>query len=301
MRRIISGIAALSIASFMLVTGCDTDSKVKSRAELQMTVNRVSCGFCEVHFMTSHNAYFLIGIDSVRHEINPYKVEEQFKSLALDKAYMDYIIWRHSLLYEGVPHIAEFSSHSLQYCDATYVFNELEPDTDYWVYGFIVDPDSNRPDGELILQQIHTKSSSEEKISFKYRINGYWDYVYPLDENNEVNSYLPWVAETVDSLALRQNNIEFPAMYFIDRFMEISKDPDARILYGMYGYKNDGYGDGFTNTLFEEGHTYYTGIASFDGPLIYSGEYRNVCIYKFTWSENLKQILTKEDDIYSNW
>ena len=90
-------------------------------------------------------------------------------------------------------------------------------------------------------------------------------------------------------------------MYFIDRFTEISKDPDARILYGMYGYKNDGYGDGFTNTLFEEGHTYYTGIASFDGPLIYSGEYRNVCIYKFTWSENLKQLLTKEDDIYSNW
>ena len=287
----------------VLILGCSTESKYKvGNVTLDLEVINVSSGFCEVNFVTSKPAYYYIAAEKVREGVDPMKIEKQFKTLSLDYAYMNYINWRYELLYKGEPHIAEFSSHSLQYGEVTHFFTSLEDDTDYWVYGFIVDPKTNSPAGKLVIQAIHTKPTSEEKITFKYRINDTWDYVYPLDETGKINPNIPWVGETIDSLVLRNEiNPVTPGYYFIDRMNILREDDSTNIFYGMYAHNNDGIGDGSSTTEFEEGHTYYTAMASFDGPIILEGEYKNYAIYKFTWTKGMKRVFTKEDDTLGAW
>ena len=287
----------------LLVLGCSTEAKYSvENVELDMEVIKVSCGFCEVHFDTSKPAYYYIAAEKVREGVDPLKIEEQFKTLSLDYAYMNYINWRYDLLYNGEPHIAEFSSHSLQYGEMTHFFTSLEEDTDYWVYAFIVDPHTNSPIGDLVIEEIHTKPSSEEKVFFKYRINDTWDYVYPLDESGKINTHLPWVGETIDSLVLRDEiNPYTPGYYFIDRMQYLRDSGKANIHYGMYAHNNNGIGDGSSQTEFIEGHTYYTAIASFDGPIILDGEYKNYSIYKFTWEKGMDLVFTLEDDTLGAW
>lgn len=297
MKRLLYMLCALAV-----VAGCDTEAKYTTkRVTLTMDVIQVSCGFCEVIYSTDKDAYYYIAAEKVREGVDPMAIQEQFKTLALDYAYKEYINWRYDLLYKGEPHIAEFSSHSLQYGKQNYFFNELEPDTDYWVYGFVVDPATNKPAGDLVIQTVHTKATSEIKVNFKYRISDRWDYVYPLDEKGEINFYLPWVGETVDSLKLREMNVQAPGRYFIERMNTLRESGTANVFYGMYAHNNDGYGDGTSSTLFEEGHTYYTAMASFDGPIILEGEYRNYAIYKFTWYPSMQRVFTSEDDTFGAW
>lgn len=298
MKRLMYILVALAV-----IVGCDTDAKYTTKnVILTMDVVQVSCGFCEVVYNTDMDAYYYISAEKVREGIDPMAIEQQFTTLALDYAYKEYINWRYDLLYRGEPHIAEFSSHSLQYGMQNHFFNDLEPDTDYWVFGFVVDPVTNKPAGDLVIQTIHTKATSEIKVNFKYRVSGMWDYVYPLDENGELNIYLPWVGETVDSLKLRDElKVQAPGHYFIDRMTALRESGQANIFYGMYAHNNDGEGDGTSKTLFEEGHTYYTAIASFDGPLILEGKYRNYAIYKFKWDPSLHRIFTKSDDTLGAW
>ncbi|MDD5892439.1 MAG: hypothetical protein PUC72_07910, partial [Bacteroidales bacterium] len=138
--------------------------------------------------------------------------------------------------------------------------------------------------------------------TFKYRINDTWDYVYPLDETGKINPNIPWVGETIDSLVLRNEiNPVTPGYYFIDRMNILREDDSTNIFYGMYAHNNDGFGDGSSTTEFEEGHTYYTAMASFDGPIILEGEYKNYAIYKFTWTKGMKRVFTKEDDTLGAW
>lgn len=297
MKRLLYMLCVLAV-----IAGCDTEAKYTTKkVTLTMDIIQVSCGFCEVIYSTDKDAYYYIAAEKVREGVDPMNIQEQFKTLALDYAYKEYINWRYDLLYKGEPHIAEFSSHSLQYGVQNYFFNGLEPDSDYWVYGFIVDPATNRPAGDLVIQTIHTRATSEIKVNFKYRISNNWDYVYPLDENGEINCYLPWVGETVDSLKLRELNVQAPGRYFIERMNALRESGTANVFYGMYAHNNDGYGDGTSSTLFEDGHTYYTAIASFDGPIILEGEYRNYAIYKFTWYPSMQRVFTSEDDTFGAW
>ncbi|MGM9736614.1 MAG: hypothetical protein ACI3ZL_09415 [Candidatus Cryptobacteroides sp.] len=298
MKRLFYLLCALAV-----VLGCDTEARYTTRkVTLTMDVLQVSCGFCEVMYSTDKDAYYYIAAEKVRDGIDPMTMQEQFKTLALDYAYKEYINWRYNLLFNGEPHIAEFSSHSLQYGEQNFFFTDLEPDTDYWVYGFIVDPASNKPAGDLVIQTVHTKVTSEIKVNFKYRIDGLWDYVYPLDEDGVIDFNLPWVGETVDSLMLRDElKVQAPGRYFIERMTALRESGEANIFYGMYAHNNDGYGDGTSETSFEEGHTYYTAMASFDGPLILEGEYKNYSIYKFTWYPAMQRVFTSEDDTLGAW
>ena len=73
------------------------------------------------------------------------------------------------------------------------------------------------------------------------------------------------------------------------------------IFHGMYAHKNDGVGDGTSTTRFEQGHTYYTALASFDGPLVLEGAMRNYSIFKFTWTPGLQRKFSSEDDTLGAW
>lgn len=286
------------------VTGCKTDAKYKtSHVHLDMEIVQKSCGFIEAKFHTNRDAYYYISIEKVREGVDPMQRETQFKTLALDYAYKEYINWRYDLLYNGVKHIAEFSSHCLQYGDQDYFFTGLDADTDYWVFAFVVDPNTNSPAGDLILQTVHTDATSKRKIHFNYRVNDTWDFVYPIDESGELTFVMPWLGETMDSVKLRDDlKVAAPGRYFAQRFQELRESKDRHLFYGMYAHNNDGFGDGTSDTEFEEGHTYYTAVASFDGPLVMEGEFRNWNIYKISrWHQGMKQSYGIEDDTLGAW
>lgn len=285
-------------------TGCDTEAKYStSKVNLDMHIVQKSCGFIEAKFHTNKDAYYYISIEKVREGVDPMQIETQFKTLALDYAYKEYINWRYELLYNGVKHIAEFSSHCLQYGDQDYFFTGLDEDTDYWVFAFVVDPKTNSPAGKLVLNTMRTDATSKRKMHFNYRVNGTWDFVYPIDESGELTSVIPWLGETIDSVTLRDElKAAAPGRYFAERFQELRRSEDRHVFYGMYAHNNDGEGDGTSKTEFEKGHTYYTAVASFDGPLIMEGEYRNWNIYKISkWQPDMKKSYTVEDDTLGAW
>ncbi len=300
-KSIITAAAALLLC---LVSSCEPDAKYTTKkVSLEMDVVKTSCGFCEVKFHTDKDAYYYIAAEKVREGVDPFKISKQFMTLSLDYAYKEYINWRFDLLYNGTPHIAEFSSHSLQYGDQDYFFTGLSADTDYWIYAFVVDPTTNAPAGDLVLKTIHTDASSKIKIGFNYRVNDEWDYVYPYIQGEyEIASHIPWVGATADSLSLRADaSVKAPGRYFLQLFNGYRENNTGNIMYGMYAHKNDGVGDGTSTTKFEEGHTYYTALASFDGPLILEGEYRNYRIFKFKWTKDLQKTFTDEDDTQGAW
>lgn len=303
-----------------LFASCDYEAKYTLRkVELTITELRTSAGFAHFLFESNEPTYFLTGIveatdATILSDIEHY--QDKFMLLMLDSAYIDYLNWRHDRLEMAVHDIADFRDHTLKYTEANQYFQFLKPDTRYFVFAFVVDPVLRQPVGDLHLQEIRTAPESVIPTYFSYRINGYWDYIYPLEQvlsmvddpihvdsvgqvvvdsthNGEVRidyqliTDVPWVVATVDSSVLREEGWSHPGAFFIDSFTTVSNATsrdNVRVLYGLYAHNNDGVGDGTSNTLFEDGHTYYTGIASLDGPMIGgNGEPMNYAIYRFTW------------------
>lgn len=322
--RIFRACCILAAAPLLFsLASCDTEAKYTLRkVELSITELRTSAGFSHFLFESNEPTYFLTGIveaDEAMVESDILHYQDKFMLLMLDSAYIDYLNWRHDRLEIATHDIADFRDHTLKYTEANQYFQFLKPDTRYFVFAFVVDPVLRQPVGELYLKEIRTAEESVVPTYFSYRINGLWDYIYPLEQivtilgdpiyvdpddpehsvvdttNHSSNiriSYelvtdVPWVVATVDSAKLREDGWTHPGAFFIDSFTTVSNATsrdNVRVLYGLYAHNNDGVGDGTSNTLFEDGHTYYTGIASLDGPIIGgNGEPMNYAIYRFTW------------------
>lgn len=281
----------------------DKDSQIK------IDVRQLSAGFLEAEFTPNSLAYYLVSADKVVPDTDPETYSKQFMQLVLDSAYKEYINWRYDLLYMGVPvhQIASFKDHALQYGSTHYFANYLDPDSDYWLYAFVVNPETNKPVSKLFMQTVHTKVRSEIPCRFRYRIRGSWDYVYPIDTiTGEILPDFPYAVATIDSVSLRKAvadwdpEMQSPAFFFVDSLLHLLKNRDkhARILYGVYAHNNDGYGDGTSNTYFEEGVTYYTGMGGVDGGLV---EGQNG-IYKFTWHEGMDVVFEPEQTLgWKRW
>ena len=251
--------------------------------EITIDVEQVSAGFAQVRFSTNKEAFYLISIQPTKEGIDPQKIAKTFMLLSLDSAYADYLYWRNKQLQQNIPFVADFSSHSLQYGDIKHFFTLLQPSMEYWVYAFVVDPKTNKPAGKLFVETITTDSISTIPLQFEYRIDGYWDYIYPVDSTGEIVSTTPWVGETMDSITIREAGWRVPGEYFFDRFKNVYYEDYERILYGIYAHENNGIGDGTSNTHFEEGKTYYTAMAALDAPLVFPLPKNVYNVYRFTW------------------
>lgn len=280
-------------AALILATACnpEADFSVKN-VNIDMDVIQLQSGYCEVKFRTNKDAYYYIAMEPVRENFDPVKNSSQFMNLALDYAYKEYINWRYELLYNGAPYIASFANHSLKYGEQDHYFRYLLPDTEYWLYCFAVNPENNKPIGELNIQKVKTKAFSDIEMAFEYRIEDKWDYVYPKSKDGKtLLTNVPWVGATVDSLTIRQAGSRVPGDYFDKMFSDQVAHKSANIFYGIYAHKNDGIGDGTTETEFEEGHIYYTAIAAFDG----ARSQTSWVIHKFKWTKNLRLFFDVED------
>lgn len=264
----------------LLSLACNPDASWNTDdVTITITPTTVSAGYIECSFTTNKEAYYLVACEPVRTDgPDPMdaKYHKQFMMLALDSANTEYIVWRSDLLKQGEFTIAPFASHCLQYGNIDHFFTNLTPGHDYWIYAFVVDPDKLKPEGKLFIKKLTTSTESKVDVHFDYRIRGYWDYIYPLNPDGKINNHFPYLAATRDSasLALLGQTLE---EYFTDVFLTMSKsDLKENIHYGVSVVYNDGYS---SEKAFEEGHTYYTAIVSFDG---FIGH--NVIIYRFTWT-----------------
>ena len=202
--KYVVGIMVLVLAC---MASCKPDEVVAhtSNVEIAIEIKRISAGYANVEFRPNKNAFYLSGIHPVREDIDDIqKVAKQFMMLALDSAYVDYLYWRNKQLQQLTPFVTDFASYALQYGNTNQYFTMLRPMTNYWVYAFVVDATTNKPAGKLFIQELNTDSISTTPVMFEYRVEGQWDYVYPKDITGEINSYTPWVGETIDSLTLRE-------------------------------------------------------------------------------------------------
>ncbi len=267
--------------ALILFAGCNPEAHWEtSDVKIEMSVQTVSAGFIECSFSTTKDAYYLIAVQEVEEGYNPMEHQKQFMTLALDSANTEYIQWRYGLLKQGESNIAPFSSHTLQYGNITHFFTGLLPGVDYWVFAFIVNPETKTPVGKLYIQQVTTTDESIMDIHFAYRVKGLWDYVYPTDSVGNIYSRFPYVATTRDSAQLRhqmeeEGAVMSPQLYFQLWLLRLFLIPaEAEPLYGVKAV----YNDGINSYLgFEPGHTYYTAIGGFDG------SFKQYTLYKFHW------------------
>ena len=292
-RPIVFGL--LSLFLIPLFFSCNPEAPwVVQDVEIEMSAQIVSAGFMEYSFKPNKEAYYLISCMPSTEEIDPYKQPKQFMMLALDSANTAYIQWRNGLLKQGEFNIAPFASHCLQYGAITHFFTNLDPNTEYWIFAFVVNPETLKPVGKLFIETVKTTKESIMDVHFDYRVRGLWDYIYPLNTDGNINSKFPYLASTVDSATLVDvwGGIS-PEEYFNDVFVTMSEiDDEPEVRYGVNAFKNDGSG---ISIAFQIGHTYYTAIASYDG---FMG---NNVIYRFNWTgEDYEAYFTDEDNIATN-
>ncbi len=271
-------LCALPVALLAMLASCNPEAPWTTKdVTVEMKVKTVSAGFIECEFSTNKEAYYYIAVEQVREDFDPMTQQKQFMTMALNNAYTDYIDWQNALLKAGEFHVAPFSSHVLQYGDVDHFFTGLLTDTKYWLYAFVVNPDKKEPVGKLNLVEVQTTDTSIINIHFAYRVKGSWDYVYPTDSLGNIQAYFPYIACTRDSAQLREESKGLcPSFYFKWWMLEQYLLSDSvRIFYGVTVSNNDGT-DGHIE--FEEGHTYYTSIAGYDGDLSQN------TIYKFRWN-----------------
>ena len=287
----------------LVMAACDPEVKSHTKdVIINIDVMNVSAGYAQVHFSTNKKAFYMISIQPVKENIDPQKIAKTFMLLSLDSAYADYLYWRNKQLQVMTPFVADFPSHSLQYGNVQHCFTLLKPNTDYWVYAFVVDANTNKPAGQLFLETIHTDSVGNTPVYFEYRIDELWDYVYPKDSLGEIISTIPWVGETIDSITLREQGWRVPGEYFFERFQNVYLGDYERILYGIYVHKNDGIGDGTSTTRYEEGKTYYTGMAALDAPLTFPLPHNIYDIYRFTWHGDTTSVyFTPAESTEGDW
>ena len=180
----------LSIFIFQFsISSCNPEAPwVVDDVTIEMSAQNVSAGFIEYNFHPNKDAYYLISCMPANELVDPFNHSKQFMILALDSANTAYIQWRNGLLREGEFNIAPFASHCLQYGPITHFFTNLTPDTDYWVFAFVVNPETLKPVGKLFIETVRTTAESIMDVHFDYRVRGIWDYIYPLDPDDKINS-----------------------------------------------------------------------------------------------------------------
>lgn len=262
----------------LVLVSCSTEAKYGEKATIDIQVKQVGSGFCEVCYIPSEVTWYYAGIIEISNGYNPAAANKKnFMNLTLDEAYMEYIIWRHEMLSAGVPFIADFASHALSYGDLDRFELYLKPGTDYLLYCYVVNPETNKPVGNLYTKQIRTLGESELSVHYDYRIKGQWDYVYPKDEHGVIVEDVPWIGFTRDEQEVAASGLA-AREYFTQLYNTQLSSKEGSVFRGMYAHNNNGFGDGTSSTLFQEGHTYYTAVMTFDGAL------SDLNLFKFTWT-----------------
>ena len=293
-KRSVSAAVFILSAIAVLCPSCNPEAKWETEnVEINIQVQTVSAAFVRCSFSTNKEAYYLVACEPVKKDVDPMAYQKQFMTLALDSANVEYLSWRHEQLVDGEFNVAPFASHALQYGDISHVFTLLKPDTDYWIYAFVVNPSTMAPAGTLFLKTVHTAPESILDVHFEYRVKGNWDYIYPVDSLGTIVDYYPYVAATCDSAYAMEIFGETPHQRLTELLGYMVESPESledNLRYGVNATNNSFLGDGWV--FFEEGRTYYTAIAGCDGKM------ENMYFYRFVWTGvDFEAYFTDEDNV----
>ena len=266
MRRIALVLAAVLV----LLAGCKTESKYHLLGvKFEIEVATVTKGYIHTYFYPSTVAYYVTGCMPVNDKYDPINKSQQFMTLMVDSLYIDYLDWRYDYLKNQEDYIADFASHSLQYGDSERYFQNLQPDTDYWVYAFVVDPGSKEPFDQLWLTTVRTGSEEVCRAWFDTRVQGSYFYLYPREkEDGEIIENVPYTGGIVDALDLVEAfplPLDFEGK--LDKYSEQAYN--LAVEYGILskitytGVKQINYAG-----RFKAGHTYYIIIGELQGGIV---------------------------------
>ena len=292
-----------AILPLIMLASCKEYAPYETKdVEIKIDVKQCSAGYVEAEFSTSKNAYFYCGIvelDSGTTE--PYTDAQHFMTMVLDSVQIEYMKWRHDLLRDNVPYIASFKDHCLKYGKTDEFFIRLRNETSYMVYAFVVDVEKNEPIGKLYKMVVTTKQISIVDITFDYRINGSWDYVYPKNTLGEIVSNHPYNVLTLSEDSLRwitKNDPAFlgttPFFFYAFLFTYTNYNVTMSVESTLYmGIRAESHNEDSKAIEFKEGKTYYTGIASADG----TPRTDQIAVYKFRWEgDEMKQVFQYQSD-----
>ena len=233
----------------------------------------------------------------VNDEYDPINKADQFMTLMVDSLYIDYLDWRYDYLKNQEDYVADFASHSLQYGDSEKYFQNLRPDTDYWIYAFVVDPGTKEPFDQLWLTTVHTGSEAAFRAWFDTRVQGSYFYMYPRDgENGEILETVPYTGGIVDALDLVEDipwplDIEGKLDKYSERAYDLAVDYGILSNITYTGVKQIDYAG-----RFKTGHIYYIIIGELQGGIV------NRAYYRFTYdpSAHTQEVALVKRDPYWN-
>ena len=272
MKRIALVLAAL----LLLLAGCKTESKYHLLGvKFEIEIATVTKGYVHAYFYPSTVAYYVTGCMPVNDWYDPVNKPDQFMTLMVDSLYVEYLDWRYDYLKNQEDYIADFASHSLQYGDSERYFQDLQPDTDYWVYAFVVDPGTKEPFDQLWLTTVRTDSLSAYRAWFDTRVQGSYFYMYPREaEDGAILETVPYTGGIVDALDLVEDipwplDIEGKLDKYSERAYELAVDYGILDDITYTGVKQINYAG-----RFKSGHIYYIIIGELQGGIVNRAYYR---------------------------
>ena len=291
-------LALVFAALLLMLAGCKTESKYHLLGvKFEIEVASVTKGYIHTYFYPSTVAYYVTGCMPVNDNYDPINKSRQFMTLMVDSLYIDYLDWRYDYLRNQEDYIADFASHSLQYGDSEKYFQNLQPDTDYWVYAFVVDPGTKEPFDKLWLTTVRTDSLSTCRAFFETRVQSSYFYMYPREsEGGEILGNVPYTGGIVDALDLMEAfplPLDFEGK--LDKYSE--RAYNLAVDYGILdditytGVKQINYAGRFKN-----GHTYYIIIGELQGGIYNRAYFRFV----YNSSDYTQEVALVQRDPYWN-
>lgn len=166
MRKTIIHICLWAIA-LVGTTACNTEARFNSRGtELTFHVHDLMGTQVTVETtLKDDECYYYMNIISKEEYDKQNHPDKIFMSLMMDSLEVEYLEWKREYLKENVPYIASLRSHFFDYGGSTHFFVGLTPETDYYIYGFCVNPNTKEPVGKLYKQLVTTTALDTTTIS----------------------------------------------------------------------------------------------------------------------------------------
>lgn len=215
-----------ALAAILLVS-CEAELKTISRpVDIKLEINQSTLKATKVYINASPAkdlVWYYWDVIKCSEFDNKKQTDYQFMDLAIDGAFVDYMRWRHDKLEAAVPFISNFASHSLSYGPTSYYFTGLEPDTEYYVYAFCVNSDTNKPIGDIHLKKFKTNPNPSpdyrNPMVIDFEVN--CDEVMVVPSVEGLQDYYIWSLVDVRDLEPYDGNLEKYVVEFIDEMTRL--------------------------------------------------------------------------------
>lgn len=232
-------ILALLCAATAAISSCNTVSPYSTdpcKISISIADGTPTASYVLANFVTEGDVNYYYANVATKEEFNKATNHERFMQLCLDWEYVEYVNWRYDLLVDNAEYVTDFASHSLYYGSDSRYFRDLNPSTEYFLYAFCVNPETNQPIGPLYYVPFTTGDLKQSDITFqamfKEREDGAHISVIPSNDNE----HYVWTFEDVKTLEESHLSIKDYAQIILTEMKEYgmgeslyTKGPDTYV------------------------------------------------------------------------